>query len=458
MGKQNAELEVGKKYEVDIVDMGINFEGIAKVNGMTLFVPGAISGERVIVKVIRATRSYGVAKVVELLSKSRYREEPICSSYKGCGGCTGIHIEYGRTLKIKKEIAINTLKKQGIDTSIVGSIYGMGNPYGYRNKVMYPVRNINGRDIMGMFKENTHDIVEIKECHIQHPVIDEVARYMFDCMVKEGVKGYNENDNSGDVKNIIVRYGVHTGDIMCVYVVNNNSKIVMGKIDNIAKMLCNKYDRIKTITVNINKEKNNVILSNDTRIIYGDGYILDKIGDRTYQISTTSFFQVNTIGAEVLYEILKKNLNLEKENILLELYSGVGSIGIYLADKVKKIYGVEIVKEAVDMAKINCEINEITNAEYLVGDAAEKTKELLNRGGNIDVVVVDPPRKGLDNNAINILKEIGPKKIGYISCNVATLARDIKELEDMYNVIKINFVDMFPGTSHLETVAILEKK
>lgn len=459
LGKLNSELEIGKEYEVEIVDMGMSFEGIAKVNGMTLFVPGLIKKEKAIVKVVKATRTYGVAKIVKILVESKYREEPICVSYRGCGGCTGLHIEYEKTLKIKKEIAVNTLKKQGIDTvGVVGSIYGMGNPYGYRNKVIYPVINFSGKNVMGMYKENSHDLVEIKKCHIQHPVIDEVARYMFDCLNTENLKGYNEKDNSGEIRNIMVRYGVHTGDIMCTYVVNNDSRLLMNKLYSIGKTLCKKYENIKSVTVNINTGKNNAILSNLTKKISGDVSISDKIGDKKYLISTTSFFQVNTLGAEVLYELLSKKLKLTKKDTVLELYSGVGSIGIYLADKVKQIYGVEILKEAVDMAVVNCKVNGITNAKYFIGDAAEKTKEILKEVEAIDVVIVDPPRKGLDKETIDILKEIKASKVGYVSCNPATLARDIKELEDMYNVTKINFVDMFPGTSHIETVAILEKK
>ncbi len=458
MSKINAELEIGKEYEVDIVDMGMSFEGIAKVNGMTLFIPGAIKDEKVIVKVVRATRTYGVAKIVRIITESQYREEPVCKSYRACGGCTGLHIQYERTLEMKKETAINTLKKQGVNTEVCGSIYGMGNPYGYRNKVVYPVINFSGKNIMGMYKEGTHDIVDIKQCHIQHPVIDEVARYMYECLDKENLKGYNEKDDTGEVKNIMVRYGVHTGEIMCTYIVNNENRLLMNKLYTITKLLCTKYPKVKTVTVNINTEKNNAILSNITKVLFGDSYITDKIGDRTYNISTTSFFQVNTIGAEVLYELLKKKLNLLKEDVLLELYSGVGSIGIYLADEVSKVYGVEILKEAVDMAKFNCKVNGIVNAKYLIGDAAVKAKEILSEEKNIDVVIVDPPRKGLDKNAIDILKETASRKIGYVSCNVATLARDIKELEDMYNVTSMNFVDMFPGTSHVETVAILEKK
>lgn len=458
MSKLNAEIEVGKEYEVDIVDMGMNFEGIAKVNGMTLFVPGAIKDEKVVAKAVKVSRSYGVAKIVKILSESEHRTEAVCHSYRACGGCTGLHINYDKTLKMKKETAVNTLKKQGVDTDVVGEIYGMGNPYGYRNKVVYPVINFNGKNVMGMYKENSHDIVNIKNCHIQHPVIDEVARYMFECLDTESLKGYNEENNTGEIKNIMVRYGVHTGDIMCVYIIKNDSRLLMNKLYSISKLLQRKYSKIKTVTVNISIDKGNAILSNITKVICGDGYIQDKIGDKTYQISTTSFFQVNTLGAEVLYELLKKNLKLDKSNKVLELYSGVGSIGIYLADGVEKIYGVEILKESVKMADINCKINGVTNAKYLLGDAGEKTQELLKEEKDIDVVIVDPPRKGLDNNAINILKEIKPEKIGYVSCNPATLARDIKELEDMYKVTNINFVDMFPGTSHIESVTILNLK
>lgn len=458
LSKINTELEVGKEYKVEIIDMGINLEGIAKVNGMTLFVPGAIVNEIVIVMVVRVTINYGVAKIIEILTKSKYREEPICDSYKHCGGCNSLHIEYSKALDIKKHAAINTMAKQGISKEIIGSIYGMGNPYGYRNKVIYPVVNYTGKNIMGMFKENSHDIIEIKQCHIQNSVIDEVARYMLECLSKEGLKGYNEKNASGDVKNIMVRTGINTGDIMCTYIVNNDDRLLMNKMYTIAKMLSDKYKNIKTITVNINQKKGNALLSDNTKIMYGDGNITDKIGEKTFHISTTSFFQVNTTGAEILYEILKKKLNILKDDILLELYSGVGSIGIYLADKVKMVYGVEIIKDAVNMAKLNCKVNNITNAKYFLGDASIESRKILNEEKNIDIIVVDPPRKGLDKNTIETLKEINPRTIGYISCNIATLARDIKLLEGTYRVVSINFVDMFPGTSHLEAVTILEKK
>ena len=450
-------MEKNKIHELEIIDMGMNFEGIAKVGGKTIFVPGAIVGERVKAKVIKDTKSYAIGKIEEIIEKSKHRVESDCEYLSRCGGCDARHMEYSFTLKVKKSIVENTLKKEGVDISKIGDIYGSGLPYNYRNKVQYPVRNINGKNVMGMFSKRSHSIITVTDCKLQDRRLNEVAKEMFNLAINSGLQGYDETNKTGDIKNIMVRVGTHTDEILCIYVVSNEKIVNSDKMKQIVDIL-SKDERIKGIVLNINTEDTNVILSNNNALMYGNDEIHDIIGDNTFSISTNSFFQVNTIGAELLYGILKGNMKLQKTETVLELYSGVGTIGISLAHSVKKVYGVEIIEDAVKMAEKNCKINNIQNAEYICGDAKEELEKLRNKVIYFDCLVVDPPRKGLDKEGIELILKMKPKKIGYISCNAATLARDIKMLSDNYTVKCIDIVDLFPWTGHSEVVTVLEIK
>lgn len=449
-------MRVNELIEVDITDNGMNFEGIGRYDDKVVFVPGAIAGERVQARIVKDTQNYTLAKMENILVKSNDRKYEDCMSYHGCGGCTAQHINYDRTLDIKKNIVKNSLKKQGIDEKLVNSIYGMGIPYNYRNKVQYPVRNIKGRNIFGMFSEKSHKLIEVHNCQIQDKYINEIAKYMFECINKENISCYNEEKKIGDLKNIMVRRGIHTDEVLCIFVVTNEKMASSKEMKSVANMLVEKYDNIKGVIANVNGAKGNVILGNKNIVLYGEDRITDKIGNNTYYISTNSFFQVNTIMAEVLYTVLDNMLNLDKSETLLELYSGVGTIGIFLADKVKEIYGVEIVEDAVKMAEDNVELNNITNAKYTAGDAKIELEKLQRQNVYFDTLIVDPPRKGLDEEGIDIIMKLKPKKIGYVSCNPATLARDLNKLSELYNIDKINLVDMFPWTSHVESVAVLK--
>lgn len=448
-----------KKNEIlkmNIIDNGINLEGIAKINNMPCFIPNTIEGEVADVKILKVNTSYSFGKLEKIIKVSEFRKDPECTAYGRCGGCNGLHIEYEKLLDIKRKTCINTLKKQGIDTIIIGHMHGMGNPYHYRNKLQYPVRDVNEIPVMGMYAKMSHSIVKNEGCLIQNQVIDEVAKELFSLLIGAGFSTYNEMKNTGDIKNIMVRIGIHTKDIMCVIV---STKNIEEKIkENIIKDFTDKYINIKSIILNVNKEETNTILSNQNIVLYGENKIHEKIGEYTFSISASSFFQVNTIQAELLYHILEENLKLKKKNVVLELYSGVGSIGIFLSDKVKSVVGIEIVKEAVDAAKENVKINEIKNVEYILGDVKDEIEKIQIDNTLFDTVIIDPPRKGMDKEITEMLLKIKAKKIGYISCNPASLARDLSILKEEYNITSIELVDMFPWTNHVECVAVLNIK
>ena len=326
-------LKVNDICEFKIIDTGINFEGISKTeDGLTVFIPDALKGEVVTAKIIKVNKSYALGNLLDIKQASGHRCKEDCEYYNICGGCSSRHTDYENTLEIKKANVINTLKKQDISDSFVKDIYGMGNPYYYRNKVQYPVRKYKGETIMGMFAKATHDIVQNRYCLIQDKIIDEVAKDLFDLVIKYHLEGYDESKGTGEVRNIMVRRGTHTGEIMCVLVLNNEKILQDERLDNIIKQITCKYHEIVSFVVNINTKITNVILTNSNMCVYGREYILDIIGDYIFKITADSFFQVNTIQAEVLYNVLKEKLELNKDKTLLELYSGVGSIGIFLSD------------------------------------------------------------------------------------------------------------------------------
>lgn len=450
-------LEKGKIYKFEIIDIGINFEGIAKAeDGVTVFIPGGLKNEVVEAKIIKVNKSYALGEIKKYITTSEKRRQHDCKCYSLCGGCTARHLDYDTTLDIKYQNVINTLKKQEVDTSTLNNIYGMGIPYNYRNKLQYPVRCVHGKTIMGMFASSTHDIVENSECLIQDIFTHNVAHSLFNIMIKNGFVGYDEKNGTGDIRNIMVRRGIHTDEIMCVIVVNSKKLVNDIRFKFVVKEITKEYNTVASVVLNINEANTNVILSNNNVCIYGNDYITDKIGDYVFKITADSFFQVNTIQAEVLYSLLKEKLQLEKDKNLLELYSGVGSIGIFLSDSVKDVYSVEIVESATIAAKENARINNVENIINVNGDATYETLKLVEQGKYFDYIVVDPPRKGLDLEGIELILKLKPKKIGYVSCNVATLARDLKLLcTDNYEIKSIDLVDMFPWTSHVECCALL---
>lgn len=438
--------------EVNISDIGYEGEGIAKIDGYTTFVKGGLKGEKVKIKMLKVNKDYGFAKLVEVLEKSEERDEPICSVFGKCGGCSLQHINYEAQLDYKTNTVRNTLRKAlGYDVDVEQTI-GMGIPYNYRNKAQYPVVD----DKIGFFAGRTHALIENEKCYIQNETSDKLAKDAFKILRKYNISSYNEKSGKGCLRHIITRIGIHTGELMLVLV--TNEKNIKHK-DEIVSELTKEYPTLKSIIQNINMQNTNIILGNECVTLYGQEYITDILGEYKFKISPLSFYQVNPVQTEVLYNIAKEYANLQGTETVFDLYSGIGTISIFIADNAKKVYGVEIVEQAVFDAKENAEINEIRNVEFIQGEAEVIVPEMYKEGKKADVVFVDPPRKGCDEKLLETIKEMKAQKVVYISCNPATLARDLKYLTDNgYEIKKVQPVDMFPQTSHVENIVLLELK
>lgn len=449
-------IEKNQIFEVDIVDNGIEGEGIAKIDGFTIFVPGAICGEKVRIKILKVLSSHGYAKVEEIIKKADCRKEMDCTTFSKCGGCTMRHIQYDKTLEIKKNNVINTLKKQGIEVN-VNYVIGMDNPYFYRNKLQYPIgKDSSENTVMGVFAPRSHRIVETQDCFIQDKKLQTVANGIFEFIKTNNIPAYDEEKGEGQIRHLVLRLGVKTEEIMVT---------IVSKIENINKekelvdYIIKKYPKVKTVVKNINSKNTNVILGNKNVVLYGDGYIYDELLERKFKISPMSFYQVNPYQTEKLYSKAIEYANLTGKETIFDLYCGIGTIGICASKKAKKLYGIETIKEAVNDAKENAKINGITNAEFFVGNVEKKLPEFIKENNiNLDVVFIDPPRKGCDKTALDTLLKIEPKKIVYVSCNPATLARDLKILQEKYKIKEVTPVDMFPFTSHVECVAVMQLK
>ena len=453
-------VEKNKEYVLNIEDNGFNGEGIGKIDNFTIFVPKAIKGEVVkVLIIIKKTISYAIGKIIDFIEKSKYRIQDLdCNSYKKCGGCNLRHMDYNYTLDLKRDIVINCLNKEKIYGIHVNNTIGMGNPYNYRNKLQYPVGiDKEGKPIMGVYARKSHEIIKNSLCSIQNLNANIIAQDVFKYLIESGIKAYNEENQSGDLRHIVVRNGNISNEVMLVLVLNNK-KVSIRK--DFIDFITNKYKNIKTIVLNYNLKNTNVIFGKENKIIFGDGYIYDILGNYKFKISPLSFYQVNSVQAEVLYEIAIENANISSNDVVLDLYCGIGTIGIFASKYAKMVYGIEIVEDAIKDANENAKINNIENIKFFCGDVEKILDNTLNEiKDKPNIVFVDPPRKGLDKNTINILNKIKPKKIVYISCNPATFARDVKLLiSDSYSLNSVQPVDMFPFTSNVECVAVLELK
>lgn len=446
-----------EEYIVDIIDNGFEGEGIAKINNFTIFIPNSIKGEKVKILIVKVLSSHAFGKVIEFIQKSENRIESDCKTYKRCGGCNLRHIQYAETLNMKRN-AVQSLVNKTLQTKIkVEETLGMENPYHYRNKAQYPVGiDKEGKPVIGVFANRTHEIIPIEKCLIQNEQTEEIAKYIVNYIAENHISIYNENTRKGLVRHIVTKVGKKTNEIMVVIVINGE------KIPNekkIVETLIAKFPKIKTIVKNINEKNTNVILGEKNITMYGKGYITDKLGELSFKISPLSFYQVNPVQAEKLYTIGVESANITQKDVVFDLYCGIGTISLFMAKYAKKVYGIEIVKQAVEDAVENAKTNNIENAKFIAGDVEEVLDDLINNKKIIpDIVMVDPPRRGLDKTSIQNILKIKPKKLVYISCNPATLVRDLKELEESYEINSIKPVDMFPFTSHVECVALMGRK
>lgn len=453
-------VEKDKEYIFDVEALGYEGEGIAKIERYPVFIPGALIGEKVKVIITKVKKNFAYGKLIEVLEKSKERRIPKCANYNICGGCTLQHLSYEGQLDFKFARVKDCIRKiGGLDENIVKYPIGMKNIYRYRNKVQFPVGIVNGKLSIGFFSEKSHRIIDMDTCLLQdeesEKIINIIRKWMNDYSIipakKEG-KFFKQ----GIIRHIVVRKSFKTNDIM-VILVTTNKKIPY--VNELIEMLTNSISNIKSIVQNINDKDTNLVMGYECINLWGEDYICDYIGKYKFNISPLSFFQVNPVQTEVLYNKALEYADLNGDEVVFDAYCGTGTITLFLSKNAKKVYGVEIIDQAIENAKINARENNISNSEFFTGKSEEIIPRLIEDGIKPDVIVVDPPRKGCDTKLLKAIGEASPKKVVYVSCDPSTLARDLKCLEEFsYKTVEVQPVDMFPMTKHVENVALLVKQ
>ena len=443
---------------LEIEDCGIDGEGIGKADGFTVFVKDAVIGDTVTAKIIKAKKNYGYGRLMEVLKPSPYRVEPKCEFARQCGGCQLQALSYDQQLVFKTNKVKGHLERIGGFTDIpMEPIIGMDELFHYRNKAQFPVgRNKEGKIVTGFYAGRTHNIIENRDCALGVAENKEVLDRVIAHMEKYGIEPYNEATGKGLVRHVLIRYGYFTKEVMVCLILNGNK---LPKEEQLVKSLC-EIPGMTSITINVNKKRSNVILGEEICLLWGQEYITDRIGDISYQISPLSFYQVNPMQTQKLYAKALEYADLHGEETVWDLYCGIGTISLFLAQKAKFVRGVEIVPAAIENAKENAKLNGLENTEFFVGKAEEVLpREYKKNGVYADVIVVDPPRKGCDETLLETMVEMNPERIVYVSCDSATLARDLKYLcERGYELRKVCPVDQFGMTVHVETVVLLSHK
>ena len=447
-----------KEYIVDIVDIGQGGVGIGKYDGFTVFVEGGLIQDKLKVKINKSKKNYAVGDIVEIINPSPFRVSRVCDdSLKDCGGCQIQELDYQKQLDIKTNEVKQVIARIGkLNDVLIHDTIGMEKPFRYRNKAQFPIQSINNLPSIGFYKKKSHDIVETDKCVIQHDINDKIVKIIKTYINAYNVSIYDEKSHKGLLRHLVTKVGFTTGEVMVVLVANGSKLPYLNELTSVLK---ENIPGFKTLVVNINKEKTNVILGKENIIIYGDGKINDYIGDLIFEISPLSFFQVNPLQTEVLYNKALEYADLKENDTVFDIYCGIGTISLFLAQKASKVYGIEIVSDAIKDANINAKLNNLDNVEFYVGKAEEVVPKMYNEGKKANVVVVDPPRKGCDEKVLDTIISMKPDRVVYVSCNPSTLARDLKYLDEHgFKCVEIQPVDMFPHTMHVECVAKLETK
>lgn len=455
------DLVKNQDYEITIEDMGNEGEGIGHIDGMTVFVKDTVIGDVALIKVIKIKKSIAYGRLMKLITPSPYRVEPKCKLARQCGGCTMQHVSYEKQLEYKWDKVRNCLQRIGKveqPEKLMEPICGMEIPYHYRNKSQFPVgRDRDGNVVIGFYAGRTHSIIDTDRCVISAEINDRLTTIVREFLTTHHISTYDESTGTGLVRHILTRIGFSTGEIMVCLIINGTELPYSQKLIDALRDI----EGMTSICININQEKTNRILGDKCITLWGRDYIIDHIGEIKYQISPLSFFQVNPVQTKVLYEKALEYADLKGGETVWDLYCGIGTISLFLAQKAKQVYGVEIVPQAIEDAKKNAELNDIKNVEFFVGKAEEVVPDVYQKGGygsNADVVVIDPPRKGCDGILLDTLVQMQPKKIVYVSCDPATLARDISILQDKgYVLQKVAVVDQFCHSGHVETCCLLTK-
>lgn len=446
-----------------IEDMGVDGAGIGKADGMTFFVKDAVIGDVVRAKVMKLKKTYGYARLMELLEASPDRVEPKCPYYRQCGGCQIQALSYEKQLEFKERKVRNNLERIGGFSEIpMERIVGMEEPYHYRNKAQFPVgTDKDGHIVTGFYAGRTHTIIPNRDCALGLPVNREILDLVIDFMEKYHVSAYDEKTGKGLVRHVLIRCGFTSKEKMVCLIINGKSLPHSEKLVEALR----KIDGMTSISINCNTGRTNVILGRKTVVLWGQEYITDQIGEISYEISPVSFYQVNPVQTEKLYGLALEYADLHGEENVWDLYCGIGTISLFLAQKAKQVYGVEIIPQAIENAKRNAVKNGIENAEFFVGKSEEVLPEFYEkeaaagRKAHADVIVVDPPRKGCDEKLLETIVKMAPDRVVYVSCDSATLARDLKILcENGYELKRARAVDQFCHTVHTESVCLMERK
>ena len=454
---------------VEITDIGVSGEGIGHVDGYTLFIKDAVIGDVVEAKVMKAKKNYGYARLMKVITPSEYRVEPKCAFARRCGGCQIQEMSYDRQLVFKDQKIRGNLERIGGFTkeqieAVMQPVVGMEHPFSYRNKAQFPFgTDKEGNPITGFYAGRTHDIIANTDCALGVDQNREILEIILQYMRENKIKSYDEKTGKGLIRHALIRYGFKTKEIMVCLVVNGKK---LPKAERLIEKLI-QIEGMTSITISPNTRRDNVIMGDSYEILWGQGYITDYIGNVKYQISPLSFYQVNPVQTEKLYGLALEYADLKGDETVWDLYCGIGTISLFLAQKAKQVYGVEIVPQAIDDAKENAKINAIDNAEFFVGKAeevlpeyyAEYEREHNGETAHADVIVVDPPRKGCDETLLETIVKMQPEKVVYVSCDSATLARDLKYLcANGYEITVCRGVDQFPQTVHVETVVLLSQQ
>ena len=449
------EIKKNDCFTVSIEDMSEDGSGIGKLDGYIWFIKDAVKGDVVEAKAMKMKKSYGFARLMRVITPSPDRIEPACSVARQCGGCQLQAMSYESQLKFKENKVYNNLRRIGGFTDIPFlPIMGMDEPWRYRNKAQFPFgRNKNGEIVTGFYAGRTHDIIPQEDCLLGVEENKKILESIKEYMIENHVAPYEEETHQGLIRHSLIRKGFKTGELMVCVIINGKK---LPHSEKLVEKLC-RFDGMTSISYSINTDKTNVILGKELVNLYGPGYITDYIGDVKYRISPLSFYQVNPVQTEKLYGTALEYAGLTGGEVVWDLYCGIGTISLFLAQKAKKVYGVEIVPQAIDDARENAKLNGLDNVEFFVGKAEEVLPEQYEKNKvYADVIVVDPPRKGCDEQCLNTIVTMAPKRVVYVSCDSATLARDLKMLcEKGYEVEKVRCCDMFGWTTHIETVCLL---
>jgi 23S rRNA (uracil1939-C5)-methyltransferase len=421
-----------------------------------MFVQGALSNERVKIKAVKVGKSYGYGKLLEIKNSSPYRQKPLCPYFGRCGGCQLQHLSYPAQLKFKRKLVQDALQRiGGIQDVSVNETIGMDEPWNYRNKMQFPVGMYKDNLAIGFYAPRSHDIIDMNQCNIHHEINDKIIEVIRGYINKFHIQPYNEQKHEGIIRHIVSKTGFKSGEVMVIIVTNGKE---LPHKDELVKSLTENIPGIKSIVQNINSRQTNVILGDQNRVLWGKDHIYDYIGDLKFKISPLSFFQVNPVQTEILYKKAVEYAGLTGKETIIDAYCGIGTISLFMARKAAKVLGVEVVSQAIEDAKQNAKENGIENVEFQCGDAEVLIPELFKKGMHPDVIVVDPPRKGCSEKLLEAMAQAQPDRIVYVSCNPATLARDLSYLnKNGYKVEEVQPVDMFAQSVHVECVVLMSR-